>query len=380
MRAFALCADINGIHLFPQAVKGKPHSDFSKVIDAMEGAKVIYDNAEHKQNAAYFHQGFNYGDFGNMNNRIPNYREYRDQNLLSLICGSHGVINYNWRADIYPELAIGMPALTKELTYLSEVFLSPDSKLAISPVKELRAMSKEFSGNHYFFVCNAQMKDAEINISIPGISKLAKKLNVISEGRSVALNGDSFSEKFYPYEVHVYTTCADNSGLETVSSICARIDKANEEKRKPGNLAFELNEGDSVAVTASSNQIPLRRPDNALWHVVDGVNFKRTDFELNGVWHSKPEDKTPWIEIRFPEQKSIAKVIVYPYKQSLKDYSVQGFVNGNWVDLDKVTGKNDECLTHKFAPVTTDRVRLLISAVNGKCAEVSEIEIYGPEK
>ena len=93
----------------------------------IESAVALYAPLPHKQTMAYLHQGFNYGDYGAVNNRIPTYVEYRSQNLLALICGARGIIQFNRMVPHYPELHIGMPHLTAELASLGPVIVAPTS-------------------------------------------------------------------------------------------------------------------------------------------------------------------------------------------------------------------------------------------------------------
>ncbi|OGV47774.1 MAG: hypothetical protein A2017_07280 [Lentisphaerae bacterium GWF2_44_16] len=376
VRNYALCADINGIHPYPIILKDKQHNDMSKVITFVESMKEIFEKRTHKQTIAYLHQGFNYGDWARNNNRIPNYQEIRNQNLLALICGATGIIQYNRTFEHYPELYIGIPAFTKELKYIGDIILAPDSKFSVnSSSKTAKSMVKELNGSQYVFVCNAQMEPSDIEISIPGIGR--QSLNVISEGRSVKLSKDAFKDHFGPFEVHIYTT-GDTPKLQTVKDICGEIDKANAARRKPGNLAFQMLENDGVKITVSSSGNPQasRLPSCGLWHVVDGV-INTKDKRL-GWYDNTPGEFPDWIEVQLPKAENINRVVVYPFNKSLKDYSVQAFVDGAWKDIDKVKNKNDDAIENKFSAIKTDRIRLWITAANGKNSEICEIEIYGP--
>lgn len=381
LKDYALCSDINGLHPYPVTLKNKSHNDISSVAVFVETAVKFFDQLAHKQTIAYLHQGFNYGDYGAANNRIPNYMEYRNQNLLALICGANGIIEYNRTVAHYPELYIGMPELTKELKYLGNIILAGNSKLAVkSSSKFIKSMVKEMNGNQYIFACNAQINPEDIEISIPGIEKT--NLNVISESRAIVLSKDSFKDHFEPFEVHVYTTSGDNPNLTAVKEISDKINKANMTRKKDGNLAFQMFEGDGVKITASSNfASKYGMADTGLWHVVDGITDTKNDYDKNLAWHDNTPNEFPdWIEVQLPESTDINKVVVYPFDKSLKDYSVQAFVRGEWKDVDKVTGRKDDVIEHKFAVVNTSRIRLWITATNGKNSEVSEIEIYGGGK
>lgn len=51
-------------------------------------------------------------------------------------------------------------------------------------------------------------------------------------------------------------------------------------------------------------------------------------------------------------------------------------MDGQWREVAKVTGQSSNHLTHTFAPVTTDRLRLVVTAANGKNSMVAEVEVY----
>jgi hypothetical protein len=247
-------------------------------------------------------------------------------------------------------------------------------------------MLKEHEGQLWLFACNADMTVRDITLTVPGMGNRGP-VTVLSEGRQVAMQGDRWRDAFGPFECHVYTT-AKAPGLPTVAKIAAEIAAANAARRKPGNLVFQEFEGDGVVVTASSNYASrYQRPDNGLWHLVDGV-IDRTDHYKCLTWQveaTRREDShrdttekqgPDWLEIKLPQAQTVGRVVVYPFEQSLKDYTVQVFVGGQWQDVATATGQKADEATHSFPPVTTDRVRLLVTATNGPVAKVTEVEVY----
>lgn len=378
LQLFSRCAEINGLHLYPPILKDRRINDFSSVAQGAESAVAFFRESEHKQTILHLHQGFNYGDHGAVNQRIPNYLEYRGQNILAVICGAKGWLQFNRMVAHYPELCIGMTHLTRELKYLEPVVLAPDAAAKPTASNDaVKMLLKEAEGELYLLACNASMKPCEAKLAIPGVSKKAKSLSVISEDREVAVNGDAFTDKFDPFEVHIYTTATKQPELLTVKEICKLIDEANAKRKKPGNLAFQMFEGDGVTVSASSKKGDYRRrPDNGLWHMVDGV-IDTVDHYKVLTWQDKTDNEFPdWLEIQLPEAQTIGRVVVYPFQKSLKDYAVQGRLNGEWKDLNRVAGKNDETITHAFPPIKTDRIRIFVTAANGPNAMVTEVEIY----
>lgn len=376
LRNYARCADINGLHPYPPPLRSLAHTDLAPVAGFIEGAVALYASLSHKQTMAYLHQGFNYGDYGAVNHRIPTYQEYRNQNLLAIICGARGTLQFNRMVAHYPELHIGMPYLTRELSFLESVFVAPEADVKPQADSDTaRLLLKEHQGQLWLFVCNAEMTAREIALTVPGMDK-GGQLTVLSEGRQITVQGGRWTDRFGPFECHVYTTTKP-AGLPTVAKIVAEIAAANAARRKPGNLAYQEFEGDGIVVTASSNAAgKYRRPDNGLWHVVDGVVDTKDRYKAL-TWQDTTKNQGPdWIEIRLPRAQTVGRVVVYPFEQSLKDYSVQAFVNGRWQDMASANGQKTDEATHSFAPLTTDRVRLLITATNGPVSKVTEVEVY----
>ena len=378
IHTFARTADINGLHPYPLFLKDKRVNDLSSVIIAVEGAVKAFKNSKHKQTIAYLHQGFNYGDYGSVSNRIPTYTEYRNQNLLALICGANGFIQYNRMYAHYPELYIGMPHLVREKNALGPVVLAPVSKIQPTTTNsKVKMLLKEYDGHLYLFVCNAQMMPQTISIDVPGLGLRAKELSVLSQGRVVSLDGDRLTDQFDTFEANVYTTATELPDLLTVSEIVELIDKANRKRHKLGNLVFQMDEGGDVVVTASSHVgIRHRRPDTGLWHVVDGV-ISQSDRYQSLTWQDQTDRKFPdWLEIKMPHEKRIGRVVVYPYQKSLRDYIVQAFIEGQWKDLAQVTGQNSDRIEHPFEAVVSDRIRIYVTAANSKKSMITEIEVY----
>ncbi|HJN15108.1 MAG TPA: discoidin domain-containing protein, partial [Armatimonadota bacterium] len=377
LHAYAKSADINGLHPYPVTLQTERVNDLSSVAVFTEESVRFFEGQAHRQTIAYLHQGFNYGDYGAVNNRIPTYVEYRDQNLLALACGARGLIQFNRLVAHYPELHIGMPHLTNELASLGPIIASPTSEtVPLASSDALKMLLKERDGHLYLLACNADTEPRDVEITIPGIGERGPALRVTSEGREVALDGDKFTDRFDAWEAHVYTT-GDDSGLPTVAEIVAEIAEANARRQKPGNLAFQASEGDGVVLTASSSKAAkFRRPDTGLWHVVDGV-IDQIDRYSCLTWQDDTADEFPdWLEIALPEPHAIGRVVVYPFEKSLRDYAVQAFADGEWRDVDEVSGQNADQITHEFDAVTTDRIRLMVTAANGSNSLVTEVEIY----
>ena len=379
LREYAGSAEINGFHPYPPILKDKPVNDLTEHVVCMDIWDRLYREGQLKQAIAFLHQGFNYGDYGAVNQRVPNYREFRRQNLLNIILGATGIMQFNRSVSHYPELYIGIPHLTRELAYLGRAVVAPTSEVSVTCDHEkARTLLKEVAGDLYLFVCNADMELRDLRVTVPGLGKRASTLRVVSEDRTVSLRGDTLTDAFGTFGTHVYTTSTEDTGLPTVRQIEAEIAAANRARHKSGNLVFQEFEGDGVVLQASSNTSgKFRRPDNALWHVVDGV-IATFDHYKSLMWYdATPNEYPDWLEIRVPTAQKVGRVVVYPFERSLRDYAVQAFVDGAWKEMARVSGQSTDEITHRFEPVTTDRVRLWITATNTPLSQVNEVEVYG---
>jgi hypothetical protein len=380
MKDFDEAGDMNGLHCYPSVQKNESMYDFEKVITYMELAADYFKNKKHKQTMAYLHAGFDYGNAGNVGERIPTYEELRNQDLLAVIMGSRGLIHFNRTVAHYPEICIGAPYLLKEQAFLAAAIMEPDANTKIHCAEpKVKYMFKKLENDYWLFVSNTARKTGNIEFTIPALAD--KTLRVISEGRTIKLKGSSFSDNFTPFQVHVYTTNMEGPGLKTIKEINDEIDQVNAKRRKPGNLAFQMFEGDHVAVTASSNLYAKTlgvRLNTGLWHVTDGV-IDKSEEHYPGLlaWNDATPNESPdWIELKLDKPETISKVVVYPFEKTIRDYQVQAFVNEKWLTVAEAAGKQEDAIESVFKPVKTDRIRIFVTATNGPTAKIVEIELY----
>jgi len=105
------------------------------------------------------------------------------------------------------------------------------------------------------------------------------------------------------------------------------------------------------------------------------------------------KDQWPdWFEVKLPKPVPVARVRVWhdygAWERVLRDWDVQAFVDGQWKTVDSVRGNRHRFVTeHRFEPVTTDRVRVLVHMVNSclfesiewipKLSTLRAVEVYG---
>jgi hypothetical protein len=178
--------------------------------------------------------------------------------------------------------------------------------------------------------------------------------------------------------VHIYTTDANAQKVKNIADVEKSIAAANNARRKPGNLAFQMFEHDSLQISASINAGMMRHADSGLWHVTDGVivNYKNRNSNFT-IWQDKTPNQAPdWIELKFKKPVTMGRVKVCAYENSLRDFDVQVWKNGKFVTVGKVRNSNEHWHESKFSAVTSDRVRIYVTATNGPTAKIDEIEVY----
>ena len=151
--------------------------------------------------------------------------------------------------------------------------------------------------------------------------------------------------------------------------------------RDPADLAR------GAVVTASSACQNLCAPEN----IVNG--FAHPTKEAPNMWESAPGNPLPqWIELKLDRRSTVRAVqCVFDTdltmslarqhearpKVCVRDYTIEGWVNGSWKRLVRVRDNFQRFRRHEFVAVKTDRVRLLAEATHGaETARVIEMRIY----
>ena len=159
------------------------------------------------------------------------------------------------------------------------------------------------------------------------------------------------------------------------------IEKEYAKRVKPGNIAYQRYENETVEIFASSNAFQKLYNEVGLWHLADGVTAGDicVNPHSNGVVVSRDAtaNKTPdWIELVFKKPQTIGRVVLYPALNSLKDYQIQVEKDGKYVTVAEVKNAKGLAQEVKFAPVVSKKVRLYVTANNGAYTQLYEIEVY----
>lgn len=377
---YANAGDVNGAHSYPKPHRTKPFNDFEKIVNFVDAFHGHFKGRAHFQSLAWLAQGFDYSNYAAVNTCIPRYLEMRNQHLMSLIAGGRGIILYNRFNEHYPEIGVGLVEHVKELQAYAPAFLEPDPGAALKIEGEgIRAIVRKHRGHWWIFAAGfRRVGEQMVRLTLPELGNAS--FRVLTEDRNVAAVNGVIQDKFEDFAVHVYTSDPEYPQLRSGNDIKAEIKRINAARKKPGNLAFQMFEHETVRVTASSNKALNVRPDNCLWHVADGVvqpsDFKHY-YSEQVVWTDATPNQSPdWIELTFKEPVAIARVIVYPVNNSLRNYRVQLRSNGEYQDVADIEEAKGTAQEHRFPQQKADAVRIFITATRGANAKISEIEVY----
>ncbi|MBT3346641.1 MAG: carbohydrate-binding family 9-like protein, partial [Gemmatimonadetes bacterium] len=190
-------------------------------------------------------QGFNYGDYGRANNRVPSFTELRNMTWQAIAHGARGFLWYTYsQVPNYASLRLGMPWLSYEVDALRAAILSDDAQIDISITADaphhlhLRARRLE-DGQLLLIAVNTDTTAQDVALTLcPALA--ADSLHVVGENRSVGLvDGGVLRDRFEPYATHLYTTAHVLTDRPDILATQAAIDSADAARYKPGNIAFE---------------------------------------------------------------------------------------------------------------------------------------------
>ncbi len=306
-------------------------------------------------------QAFNYGDYGAVNNRAPNFLELRNMQYQAIIAGVQGFTWYTWyAAQQYPQITVSMEYLTKEARILENVILSPEKRTVLKTgAKPVQAvMYRNVNGQSYVFAVNNSTESKSVVIQLP--KNTGGKWYVIGENRTVKSNDDTIREKFGKYDTNLYTTDARLAKLLSVKATEQKITDAIKSLARPGNLAFI---GNGIKMKFSSEK---PKWDNS--HIVDGSR--------NGKgWIDTTFRKFPdWVEIQFGKSVTMGRSEIFCDKVTNAELQVPQ--NGKWKTIAVFKRVSPSQMTAECAPVETAAARVLVTgSANGK-TEIQELEIY----
>lgn len=165
--------------------------------------------------------------------RGPSFIEERCMNYLAIVNGAKGFHYYvfgkkdpgHWGAVNIPDLRVGMPYLIKEKKSLSEVILHGKdvTKTVVINDERIDFSGKDLNGKFYLIAVNTSGETVTPEIFV---SSQIKKLKVISEARNIEVSNGKFVDRFYPYDVHIYTDNLTHRDVINLNEVEQEIKKA----------------------------------------------------------------------------------------------------------------------------------------------------------
>jgi len=297
-------------------------------------------------------------------NRAPNFTELRNMTYQALARNVKGFLWYTYRTTKnFPEVGTGMPHIVKEVTAIKEAVLAPpaDVEIKISPeTAQIQCGMRRVDDWVYLFAVNTATEPADVTFTVSGLK--GASLLVGSEGREVAVADGTFTDRFELYDAHLYTNDPCVKSLKPITEIKKEIAAAVAALKKPGNLAFQ-DTGTEVSCSSASRYSSHPRQVN------DGN-------ERGMGWRDGTPRKYPdWLQLTFKEPQKIARVLIFT--DCVRDCRIQVKDGEDWKTAADVKGNEADKIEQTFEPVTTDAIRIFITASNDEMfSRISEIEVY----
>lgn len=302
--------------------------------------------------------------------RGPTFRELRNQ---AWQCAAHDARGFFWYRDSFltnlVPSKIGTPHIHRELLAVANAVRSKSVLgAAHASVQADRLTLGVKSVGEHVYVIGVSLSTDGMDVTFEVDELADRPLLVLSEGRRIRPKDGTFSDHFEPYEAHVYTTAPSLTNIPTVAEIESLIAREVQARHRPGNLAYQA---------TGARAIPQHHDGQALF-LNDGCT--------TGVWWprewGKPSHPLPnWVDIQFPKPQRVGRVVVHSVRwgeepASLRDGEVQVMRDGQWTTVGKIAGNDRDPATIAFEPLTTERLRFVVTRMNGRRIALQEIEAY----
>jgi hypothetical protein len=295
------------------------------------------------------------------------YEVMRHQYLTALAQGCKGYTAYVTPFFMpEPRLRYGLPPIWREVRFLEAAAANPQVPPTVTADAEMIAWAGEAAGKVTLIVSNLKAGSRTATVSHP-LLKDVTTLAVASEGRTVALAGGTFTDRFEPGAVHVYSTDPAGAKLATMAQVAAEIKAQEAACIKPGNLLHW-----SRGVLARSGE-GFYAPwfNQYYYYAINGV----TD---DDGWTLSHTDKPCTLELTLAREETIGRVVLYT--PNLQDFDLQLQAADGSVQVAAVRGNTAPVAELRLAaPTPTLKLRLTALAKAGggiQGAKVREIEAY----
>ncbi|MEW6751122.1 MAG: discoidin domain-containing protein [Candidatus Latescibacterota bacterium] len=315
-------------------------------------------------------QGFNYGDYGQQNNRAPRLLELRNQLYQAAVYGARGFLWYTYsQVSSYPDLDIGMCWLSREVADLGPYLLAPVEAAQIeveaAHPEHVHAALRTAGGHRALIVVSTDTVAQDVALRVPALAG-TDLLHVVSEGRTVEVDAGTVRDGFDVYQTHIYATDPVLASRPNIAVPTAAIARADAARRKPGNLAFE---DSGVRVTVSSETEYGSTPTRLTDGVTGGMRWR----------DGTPGEGPDWVQLTWPAEQSFGRVVLHA--DGIGAVEVQVPQPGDvWRTVSRADGVPAGPVEIRLdAPTQARQLRLVItdSGTGARQPVVYEVEVYG---
>lgn len=356
---YADCADILLPDIYPNFLVGG---------DAGKPIRCIADMLEIARNSGnrilwVTPQGFNYGDFGRIGQRAPNFTELRNMQYQALISGAKGFVWYVYNgSECYPELIGGIASLHKELAVLKDLWYDGKYRKLPSASPDVLLYECTAKGRRYLIAVNTATQPRSFALPVGG-----RTFYTAGEEDTFTVRDGKLHDTLAKYQVKVYVSDASLARSFRVTDSKLVIEKTAAALHKKGNLAYWPVSGVKIAL----NFKPRGR-NPLVWHLADGSN-SRPLIPLQG------QKVKPAVTMTFPREIRAGRALLYGRK--LKRAVVEIERGGKWIkvaETGSATAIPDAHETQmtvveaKWQPETFRKIRFAELEMGG----IGEIELY----
>jgi hypothetical protein len=171
------------------------------VSEIVEQADIMWKvGTEDRKPCFYFIVG------NNMHNhyREPTFGEQVAQSYGSIVSNCSG-LTYFLGLPYYPKNWEAVKLINKELLSLQDVIFSLEKTTpAVISDSAVRYMTRKLDGKVYIIAVNIEDREADAIVKLPTEFNYASEVSVKFEGRTINVTNGGFSDKFKPFERHVY--------------------------------------------------------------------------------------------------------------------------------------------------------------------------------
>ena len=200
--------DITGVDIYP-VPEGGSHSEMDDKTLSSVGKYTVKmrESVEDRKPVWMTLQGFAWKHLSERKAAdaiYPDWTQSRFMAYNAVMHGATGIMYWGTHYIAEPEFWDTLCRTAGELRDMSRVFVSPTAQPSSvrTDTAQIALLHKRCGSNHYLIAANEGETGREATFSLPfGVDKLY----VLFEQRSVAVKAGSFSDRFAPKDVHVYS-------------------------------------------------------------------------------------------------------------------------------------------------------------------------------